>query len=47
MSTMTLQIALRVEQIRLRYATSEEVRETIRNSIKELANELLNRWRNS
>lgn len=40
-----MQTALRIEQIRLAYAMDEKTKEIIRNSIKELARDLLRRYR--
>jgi len=45
LSKCTVQNALRIEQIRLQYALSESDKETIKKSIKELAQDLLVRYR--
>jgi len=45
LSKCTVQTALRIEQIRLQYALSESDKETIKKSIKELAQDLLVRYR--
>jgi hypothetical protein len=45
LSKVTVQTALRIEQIRLQYALSESDKETIKKSIKELAQDLLVRYR--
>ena len=44
LSKCTVQTALRIEQIRLQYALSESDKETIKKSIKELAQDLLVRY---
>ena len=44
LSKVTVQTALRIEQIRLQYALSESDKETIKKSIKELAQDLLVRY---
>ena len=45
LSKCTVQTALRIEQIRLQYALSESDKENIKKSIKELAQDLLVRYR--
>jgi|APGre2960657373_1045057.scaffolds.fasta_scaffold09319_7 hypothetical protein len=45
LSKCTVQTALRIEQIRLQYALSESDKETIKKSIKELAQDLLVRYK--